>query len=56
MEREEYINTIVSIRNQINELINILWDCKENKEVFTLTGLENRVYSDIRYGYEFEEE
>lgn len=45
-----YVSRIRNIKNQINLLIDELWDNNENRKTFTYNGLTKRVYDDITYG------
>lgn len=55
MEEKDYINKIVSIREDIDNLVNILWCYEENREAYeTRQELKNQVISDILTGYEKE--
>lgn len=53
-KKKEYVDKISSIREEIEELVNALWNCEDNKKAFTKTSLINQVFEDIRFGYEKE--
>lgn len=56
MEEKDYIKKIQLIRKQIKDLIVECYSCKENRETFTYSQMNEIVIKDILHGYEKEYE